>query len=82
MPKTQAEPFHFEQSLEALNKLVEEMEKGDLPLEKSLALFEQGVALTKDCQKALSAAQQKVNILLEKQGKLSLEPFELDDEVE
>ena len=53
----------FEQSLGSLQALVERLESGDLSLEESLAAFEQGVALTRDCQQALSQAEQKVQQL-------------------
>jgi len=68
----------FEDSLEELEQLVEQMEQGDLSLEESLKSFERGVKLTNTCQKALQSAEQKVQILLEKNGKQTLEPF--DDE--
>ena len=55
----------FEQSLGSLQALVERLESGDLSLEESLAAFEQGVALTRDCQQALSQAEQKVQQLME-----------------
>ncbi|MFK7955218.1 MAG: exodeoxyribonuclease VII small subunit [Lysobacterales bacterium] len=55
----------FESSLEELETLVEQMESGDLTLEKSLQQFERGMALTKTCQEALSAAQLRVDTLLE-----------------
>lgn len=53
----------FEQQLNALESIVENLEKGELPLEDSLAQFEKGVKLTRDCQKLLDKAQQKVAIL-------------------
>jgi exodeoxyribonuclease VII small subunit len=53
----------FEQQLESLESIVENLEKGELPLEDSLAEFEKGVKLTRDCQKLLDRAQQKVAIL-------------------
>ncbi len=65
----------FEESLDELEKLVAQMEQGDLTLEESLKSFERGVKLTSTCQKALQEAEQKVQILLEKNGKQSLEPF-------
>lgn len=68
----------FEDSLEELEHLVEQMEQGDLSLEESLKSFERGVKLTSTCQKALQNAEQKVQILLNKNGKQTLEPF--DDE--
>ena len=65
----------FEDSLEELEQLVEQMEQGDISLEESLKSFERGVKLTRTCQKALQDAEQKVQILLEKNGKQTLEPF-------
>lgn len=58
----------FETSLQELEALVERLERGDLPLSESLALFEQGVALTRACHNHLSEAQQKVSILLQQNG--------------
>jgi exodeoxyribonuclease VII small subunit len=65
----------FEDSLEELEQLVAQMEQGELSLEESLKSFERGVKLTSTCQKALQDAEQKVQILLEKNGKQTLEPF-------
>jgi len=67
--------INFEKTLAELEQLVETMEKGDLPLEESLKYFERGILLTKTCQQALSEAEQKVSILLGKEGKSELEPF-------
>ena len=66
----------FEQTLGSLQALVERLESGDLSLEESLAAFEQGVALTRDCQQALSQAEQKVQQLMESNGELRTEPFD------
>lgn len=66
----------FEQSLGELQQLVERLESGELSLEDSLSAFEQGVVLTRDCQHALSQAEQKVQQLVEKNGELSTEPFD------
>lgn len=65
----------FEDSLAELEQLVERMEQGDITLEESLKSFERGVTLTRTCQKALQEAEQKVQLLLEKNGKQTLEPF-------
>ncbi len=65
----------FEDALAELEQLVERMEQGDITLEESLKSFERGVALTRTCQKALQEAEQKVQILLEKNGQQTLEPF-------
>ncbi|ANC01524.1 MULTISPECIES: exodeoxyribonuclease VII small subunit [Pseudomonas] len=68
----------FEQSLADLQALVERLETGELSLEESLAAFEQGIALTRDCQGALAQAEQKVQILLERDGELAAEPFDAE----
>ena len=65
----------FEQALGELEQLVERLERGDLPLDEALKTFERGVALTRHCQSALKAAQQKVEILMKKNGKQELQPF-------
>jgi exodeoxyribonuclease VII small subunit len=65
----------FEESLAELEQLVERMEQGNLGLEESLKLFERGVQLTRSCQKALKEAEQKVHVLLEENGKTTLQPF-------
>ncbi len=65
----------FEDAMEELEKLVEQMERGDISLEESLKSFERGIKLTRTCQQALQDAEQKVQILLEKNGQQTLEPF-------
>lgn len=54
----------FEASLEALEQIVHQLESGDLPLEKSLELFEQGVRLSRECQERLSQAERRIEVLL------------------
>ncbi len=66
----------FEECLQRLEKIVQELEKGDVPLEKSLTLFEEGMQLSTACRKELEEAEGKVEILLKKNGKLQSEPFE------
>lgn len=73
--------FDFEKSLGELEAIVEKMESGDLTLEESLQQFEKGVALTRACQKALEDAEQKVKVLMEKDGKSSLEDIEPEKDV-
>ncbi len=68
----------FEQALAELETLVERLEKGDLPLDEALKLFERGVALTRHCQGSLQVAQQKVDILLKRSGEAQPVPFESD----
>jgi exodeoxyribonuclease VII small subunit len=67
----------FEASLEALEKIVEELEQGDLPLEKSLELFEQGIGLSRQCQERLSQAERRIEVLLrDNQGRPVVSAFE------
>lgn len=73
-----ATPASFEASLEELETVVEQMEQGDLPLEQSLSLFERGMQLSEQCEKALTAAEQKVQILSGTGPDAALESF--DDE--
>lgn len=64
-------------SVEArLEKIVQELEKGEVPLEKSLTLFEEGMQLSTTCRKELEQAEGKVEILLKQNGKLQAESFE------
>ena len=66
----------FEEGLQRLEKIVQELEKGEVPLEKSLTLFEEGVRLSVACRQELEEAEGKVEILLKQNGKLQAEPFE------
>ena len=61
-----SKPIQFESALATLETLVEQMAKGDLSLEESLAHFEQGISLTRQCQTVLKTAEQKVQILISK----------------
>jgi exodeoxyribonuclease VII small subunit len=70
---------NLEKALTELEKLVEEMEQGNLSLEESLKRFERGIALTSDCQEALQKAELKVQELIEKNGKLLEKDFEVDE---
>ena len=74
MPPRKAS-FPFEESLAKLEGLVEKMEAGELSLEDSLKTFEEGVKLTRQCQQALVAAEQKVKVLIESQAGVSEETF-------
>ena len=65
----------FEQSLTELEALVAKLEQGDVPLEDALKTFERGVALTRQCQTALRTAQQKVEVLLARNGDETVESF-------
>ncbi|MDX1515584.1 MAG: exodeoxyribonuclease VII small subunit [Woeseiaceae bacterium] len=60
--------FNLEKALTDLEALVEELESGDLPLEKAMKKFEEGIKLTRGCQAALADAEQKVSVLLKSAG--------------
>ena len=68
--------YPFEQSLVKLENLVEKMEAGELTLEDSLTTFEEGIRLTRECQQALSQAEQKVKILIEQSGQVTSQDFD------
>ena len=70
----------FEQGLERLEKIVQELEKGDLALERALELFEEGMKLSANCRKKLEEAENRVEILLKKiDGKMAAEPFRIGE---
>jgi exodeoxyribonuclease VII small subunit len=66
----------FEDAIKQLEQLVDAMEQGDMSLDDSLQAFEEGIKLTRTCQKSLDEAEQKVKILLENNAEAKLEPFE------
>ena len=68
-------PESFESCLEQLEKVVKDLEAGDIKLEQSLELFEKGMALSETCRKQLESAETRVEMLLKKDGKLQAEPF-------
>lgn len=70
----------FETSLARLDEIVQELEKGELPLEQSLKLFEEGVKLARVCSTRLEEAERKVEILLrDKDGMVTRKPFAEED---
>ena len=69
----------FERSLAELEKLVQRLEGGELPLDEALKTFERGIELTRHCQTALKSAQQKVEILLKRSGQLEVQAFESEE---
>ncbi len=80
MARKKPEEFNFEAALAELNQLVEKMERGGFSLEDSLKDFEKGIALTRQCQQALKTAEQKVQILLEKNGESTLAPYQQEED--
>ena len=78
MPKKK-NSSNFEKDLQELESLVERMEGGDLSLEDSLVHFERGIALTRSCQKALTQAEQKIQILITEDDSQKLRSFSSDE---
>jgi exodeoxyribonuclease VII small subunit len=76
--KAPVEPT-FEEALAELEAIVDQLERGDLSLQDSLQSFERGVALTAVCQRALSQAEQRVEMLTGKDASAKLEPFDGGD---
>jgi len=68
--------LNYEDSVTELESLVNRLEQGDISLEESLKLYESGVLLTRDCQDALQAAEQKVQMLIQQSGQSSLVDFD------
>src|SRR6266850_954469 len=80
MKKTEAKGQSFEASLAALEKIVRDLERGDLPLEESLQLFENGVKLSRECQERLSQAERRIEVLLrDAEGRPVVSPYEGDE---
>ena len=72
----------FESSLEELERIVRELEQGELPLEKSLELFEQGVKLSRECQDRLNQAERRIEVLMrDNQGRPTVKPFESETDL-
>ena len=77
-----AKPKPFETSLEELERIVRELEQGELTLEKSLELFEQGVKLSRECQERLAQAERRIEVLMrDNQGRATVRPFDPESEM-
>ncbi len=74
-PSSPQQGMSFESCLDELEKVVKELEAGDLSLERSLALFERGMSLSELCRKQLEEAETRVEMLIRKEGKMTAEPF-------
>jgi exodeoxyribonuclease VII small subunit len=68
-------PLSFETGLHQLEAIVKEMEGGDLPLERSLELFEKGMKLSETCRKQLEEAETRVELLIKRAGEVTTAPF-------
>ena len=81
--KNAAAATTFEGQLASLERIVRELERGDLPLEQSLELFEQGVKLSRECQERLNEAERRIEVLLRGgDGSTIAVPFESDELIE
>ena len=65
----------FEENLDALEGIVEQLESGQLSLDDAMKAFEQGIKLTRDCQESLATAEQRVQVLINKNGEPTLAPL-------
>lgn len=69
----------FEDNIENLEKIVNELEKGNLNLDESISKFEEGIKISKECNNILEEAEKKITILLEKDGQIKEENFVSED---
>jgi len=65
----------FEAGIQELEKIVKEMESGELPLERAIELFEKGMKLSESCRKQLEEAETRVEILMQRGSRVTPEPF-------
>ncbi len=77
MAKNKEREQNFESSLASLEQIVAHLESGDLPLERALELFEEGVGLARRCQSQLEEAERKVEMLLRERGEIKITPFDV-----
>lgn len=75
MPEETSSSRTFESGLEELERIVKDLERGDLPLEQSLALFENGMRLSAECKRQLEEAETRVEILMKKGSEIVPVPF-------
>ncbi|HUX10367.1 MAG TPA: exodeoxyribonuclease VII small subunit [Terriglobia bacterium] len=79
-PVKPAKPESFEKNLERLDAIVRQLEEVDLPLEKALYLYEEGMKLSEVCQKQLQEAEGRIQVLMKRAGgKIVAEPFESEE---
>ena len=76
MPESKNKIADFEKQLSELEKIVADMERGEMSLDESLQAYERGVQLTRECQAALDSAQQRIEVLTEKNGIATTAPFD------
>lgn len=69
----------FEEQMEQLEKIVEELERGELSLEDSVSKFEEGIKISKKCNKTLEEAEKKITILVKQEGEMKEENFDTEE---
>jgi exodeoxyribonuclease VII small subunit len=72
----------FEEQLAALEQVVEKLERGDLPLDESVRLFEEGVTLSNACKKELEEAEGRIQVLVERGSRMVVKDLEVEESVE
>jgi len=70
---------NFEKSITQLEKIVAQLEKGDLSLEEMLKQFENGIALSRSCNKMLNEAEKRINVLVKNDDRIEKQKFESED---
>ena len=76
MPEEKQSVASFEAGLEELEAVVKHLERGDLPLERSIELFEKGMTLSDQCRKQLGAAETKIEQIVKRGDRTEAEPFD------
>ena len=69
----------FEEQMEQLEKIVAELEKGELSLEDSVSKFEEGIKISKECNRTLEEAEKKITILVNQNGEIKEEKFDTEE---
>lgn len=69
----------FEEQINELEKIVSELEKGDLSLDDSVKKFEEGIKISKECNEILEKAERKINILINQDGEMKEEKFDTEE---
>ncbi|MCF6094440.1 exodeoxyribonuclease VII small subunit [Microaerobacter geothermalis] len=78
--QTKMDEMSFEEALSRLEKVVESLEDGDVSLEVAIELFQEGMQLSKLCTKKLESVEQRIEMLIEKEGDMEKVPFRLEEE--
>lgn len=78
MTKDTSEDISFEEAMKALEEIVEKLEEGDVPLEKAIAYYQDGMKMSKICSDKLTNVQEKMTLIMNEQGEV--EPFHVQEE--